>query len=153
VVVLALLLGARERRAPAGLGWLPVFLLLTLPNARANTTSLVSGGGFLLASFRTVTWPGYARPPRRRGALVGMLLAAAATLRQPSIVPAVLFPLILHAPAVVRAAGAPRKPRREALCDMAVPLFSLVAVLLPWALLSQRSSGTFLFPLLNGNYR
>jgi hypothetical protein len=152
-VVLALVLGARDARAPRALHAVPTVLVLTLPAVRANTTSLMSGVVFFLALYRTATWRGLDAAPRRAAVVLGMLAAAAATLRPTNLAPAALFLALLYAPAVLRARGTRDTAPRAGLAGAVIAFGAMAALVLPWALLSQRSSGTPLFPLLHGNYQ
>ena len=150
LIVLALAVGDRARAA-IGLWVLPVLLLLTLANVRANSTSVMSGVVIFLALYKTASSPARARHPLRCAALLGMLAAVAASLRQPYIVPAVAFMVLLYAPVAIRAVLRPGE-RRQGLAEVGIAAATLLAVLLPWALLSYRSSGTLLFPLFDGYY-
>jgi hypothetical protein len=151
-VLVALILGAADDETPRGLWLLPVLLLLTLPDIHNNTASEVSGVVVFFCLYRTATFEGLRRRPRAGAVVLGLLAAAACTLRQSYIVSAVLFLLIFYLPAAVaglRAAGA---QRREGLAPIAVAACAGILFLLPWALLSYRSNRTFLFPILPGNY-
>jgi hypothetical protein len=153
VAVLALVIGDRHRQR-VGLWLLPVALVLTLPNIRYSSTSVLSGTVFFLALFRTASWPAVAAaPPRRAAAVLGMLAAAASTLRQSYIVPAAVFLAILYTPALFRALRSSGADRWRRLADVAAAPAAMFVCLLPWAVVSYRSSATFLFPLLHGNYR
>ena len=152
VVVLALVIGERGRARP-GLWLLPVLLVLTMPNIRTNSTSLMSGVVFFLALFRPASAPACAARPRRGAAVLGLLAAAGATLRQSYIIPAAAFLAILYAPAVVGALRVRGAARWTRLAELAIAPAAMLLVLLPWMLLSYRSSGTALFPLFDGNYR
>ena len=151
IIVLALVIGDRGREPP-GLWLLPVLLVVTLSNIRTNSTSVMSGVVFFLALFRTASAPALAERPLRRGAVLGLLAAAAATLRQSFIVPACAFLAILYTPAAWQAFRAPHGQRRSRLASAVIAPVAMLVCLLPWALLSQRSSATVLFPLFSGNY-
>src|SRR5262249_22103960 len=123
---------------------------VALPNIRANSASLMSGVVIFLALYRTASSAAYAAHPQRCAALLGMLAAVAVSLRQPYIVPAAAFMVLLYLPNVLRMVIGPERARRAG--ESAIAAASMVALLAPWALLSYRSSGTLLFPLFDGHY-
>jgi len=151
IIVIALII-AGNSRAPVGLWLLPVIFILTLPNIRANSTSLMSGVVVFLALFRTASSAAFAENPRRGGAVLGMLAAAAASLRQPFIIPAAAFLVIFYTPIALGALWRRGPQRRVALGGVTVAATSALGFLAPWALLSYLSSGTPLFPLFDGYY-
>jgi hypothetical protein len=155
-IVLVLVVGAFDERTPRAqraLAILPPLLLLTMPNIRLNSASEISGVAVFLGLFRTAAWPGFAERPRERGVLLALVGAATATLRHSYLVPVAVFMAALYLPTVLAAVRAPRDERRRLLLDVARVAGLLVLFLLPWAVLAQLSSRTFLFPLLSGNYR
>jgi len=152
VVVLALIVADRDR-VRTSLWWVPVLLLLTLPNIRANSASLMSGVVFFLALFRTASSAALEASPWRRRVVLGMLAAAVGTLRQSYLVVAAAFLLIYDAPALVGAVRLSGPDRWRRLAGAAVAPASMLACLVPWALLSYRATGTPLYPLFTGNYR
>jgi hypothetical protein len=151
VVVIALLVGDRFRK-PLGLWVLPVALVVAMPNVRANSTSMMTGVAIFLALYRTASSAACAAQPRRCAALLGMLAGVAASLRQPYIVPATVFMVLLYLPNLGRAALQRGAERWRRLAEVGIAAAAMLAVVAPWALLSYRSSGTLLFPLFDGNY-
>jgi len=149
LAVLALVIGRLPRTV--GLWVLPVLFVLTLPDVRANSTSFTSGVVFFVALFRTASAAELAASPYR-GIVLGLLAAAAAALRQPYIVPAVAFLGLLAVPDLIGALRAPRAQRFRQLVGCAAAPAAMCVFLLPWALLSYRSSGTLLYPLFSGYY-
>ncbi len=140
IVVIALLAGEASGRGRLVSWFVPALVVLTMPNVRYNSTSIMSGVVLFLALFRTATWPGFDLSSARGAAVVGLLAAAVAALRHSYIVPAATFVVLLYGMSGVR---------RPAIAALA----ALVVFLLPWATLSYRSSGTPLYPLLQGYYR
>jgi hypothetical protein len=82
-----------------------------------------------------------------------MLAAAAASLRHSYIAPACAFLLLFYAADLWRGLRSPGAARWRRLADVAVAPATMLIVLLPWVLLSYRSSGTPLYPLFPGYYR
>ena len=152
VVVLALLVGDRSR-APLGAWVIPLLLVLALPNIRTNSGSVMSGVVFFLALFRTVASAQLADRPRREALVLGMLAAAAATLRPTYIPPAAALLAIVYAPVLVRALRRPDATRRRRVADVALAPAAMLVCVLPWALLSYRSNATLLYPLFEGTYQ
>jgi hypothetical protein len=131
----------------------PVIFLVTLENVRINTASAMSGVVFFLAMFRTVTWKGFAERPRAGGVVLGMLGAAACSLRHSYFVPVALFLVVFYLPKAREALRAAPEERRRLVREIGAAAGAVVLFIVPWSLLAQRSSGTFLFPLIMGNYR
>jgi hypothetical protein len=155
LVVLVLLVGAFDERTPRGqrpLAVLPALLLLTMPNIRFNSASEMSGVVFFLALYRTAASRALAERPAGRAVVLGLVGAAACTLRHSYLVPVAVFFVALYLPSVIAAARAERAARPALLRGTARAAGALVLFLLPWALLAYRSSRTFLFPLMSGNY-
>lgn len=151
IVVLALIIGDRARRAWA---WLPpAALVLTLPLVQLNSTSHLSGVVFFLALYRTATYAGFDPQSPRLAIVLGLVAAAAAALRQSYLVPPVVFLAVFYSPMVRRALAASRPARWSELRPALYALGAFLIFLLPWMLLSFRSNETLLYPLFRGTYR
>lgn len=150
LVMVVVLIVADGGILAVGMWLLPVLLVLTLPNTRTNTTSLMSGAVLFLALFRTACAPAFDDRPRQQALVIGMLAAAAATLRHSYLVPAGAFVALLYAPGILRSL---RERRWHEMAEVAIAPASMALCVLPWALLSYRSSGTLLYPLFAGNYQ
>ena len=87
---------------------------------------------------------------RRSAALVGLLAMAMCTLRQNYLVPVALF---ISFGFGARFAWPQNGQRLAVLRQSALVAAATVAFLLPWMVLSYRSSGTFLFPIMKGYFR
>jgi hypothetical protein len=156
LTVLALLVGhARtSRRSARGIVLLAMLFAATLPDVRWNIGSTMTGVLFFLALYRTLDWLPLTRAHGVRQALpVALLAAGACALRQNYLAPVGVLLVVVYARAMLR-----RDPRtvlrfdRAGLFDTATTAGILFVVLAPWWLLAYRWSGTFLFPLLKGNY-
>jgi hypothetical protein len=140
-----------RRRA---LALIPLALLVTLPDVRANTTSTMSAAVLLVAAFRTLELP--ASPtgdagglPFRLGALLALVVTALAALRQSCLVPAAAVVAFAYGSLLSRAAPG---ERRGVLRDLGrVALLSL-GLLGPWMISSFRSARALAHPLLSFNY-
>jgi hypothetical protein len=141
---------ARGRR---GALFVPMVFVAFFVYRLHNVGSALSGTVFFLALFRVLDaeWPpddpGHGRP---LAILIALLGAAACTLRQ-NYAAAVLA--ILGASYALRLIDHPAAARRQVAIAGARTLGFLVLALLPWWIVSQRSSGTFLFPVVAGNAR
>jgi hypothetical protein len=143
-----------RRRA---LALLPLALLVTLPDVRANTTSTMSAAVLLLAAFRTLELPSPQHDTRgagdrltlRIGGLLALLATATAALRQSCVVPAAAFVALAYGAALVESAPS---ERRALLRDAGrVALLGLV-LLAPWAISTFRSARALAHPVLSLNY-
>jgi hypothetical protein len=136
-----------RRRA---LAILPLALLVTLPDVRANTTSTMSASVLFLAAFRTLELPTPEEGlPRRVGALLALLAAALAALRQSCLVPAAAMIVLAYGALLARAAPG---DRRGLLRDFGRAALLGLALLLPWMLSSFRSARALAHPLISLNY-
>jgi hypothetical protein len=151
-IVLALILGAADGRTPRELGVLLVLFVLTLPDLRANSASEMSGVVFLLAMYRTATWVGSLDRPAAGAAALGLVGAAACTLRHSYLAPVCLFMTLVYLPATIAGLSTRWSVGRRHLTAVSAAAGSLLVFVLPWALLAYRSNGTLLFPLVSGNY-
>jgi hypothetical protein len=139
---------ARGRRATAVIAMLFV-VAFTYPFH--NLASALSGTVFFLALFRVLDGRGYGDLTSRRVAiLIGLLAAAAWTLRQNYMV-ALLA--ILGATYGLRWLDEARHARRQVIRGLISMLGALILFLTPWWVVAYRSSATFLFPILAGNGR
>ncbi|WP_394833827.1 hypothetical protein LVJ94_45710 [Pendulispora rubella] len=153
ILLAGLVLGyARERIRHAPFLILPLLIVLaSLPVTRINTASEMTGAVLFLAMFRTVDRRA-TRPGVATALPLALVCAAACTLRQNYILTCGVFLVATYLAFSVRGAiraGALRWSEfREAFVCAGLTL----AFLLPWLVLSYRSSRTFLFPILPGNY-
>jgi hypothetical protein len=155
-VAIALILGAPEKRTPGVMRilWvMPVMLMVGVPNLRANSASEVSGVAIFLGLYRTASWKGFAERPLAGAVVLGMLAAAVCTLRQSYLIPAAVFMVVFYLPVALSGLLAPGPEGRRKLAAVGIAAGAILVFLVPWAVVSYRSHGTFLFPLLNGNYR
>jgi hypothetical protein len=136
-----------RRRA---LALLPLALLVTLPDIRANTTATMSAAVLLVAAFRTLELPLAAEGlPPRVGALLALLVAALAALRQSCVVPAAAVVVLAYGALLSRATPG---ERRGLLRDFGRVALLGLALLLPWMVTSFRSARAIAHPLLSFNY-
>jgi hypothetical protein len=153
--VIALILGAPDERAPRAtkmLWVLPVLVMVALPNLRANSASEVSGVAVFVGLYRTAAWRGFGLRPRARATVLGLLAAAACTLRQSYFVPAAIFMIAYYLPVGIAGLRTFGPERRQKLAAVGIAAAAMILFLVPWAVLSYRSHRTFLFPLMTGNY-
>jgi len=151
VILFGLVLGQTRRpsRPWAVATTVGVTLLLTISLKIHNIGSELTGAVFFFTLFRLVDAPLERDRPWAAGAAVGLVAAAACTLRQ-NFVLAVAGVLAAHylwslvSPPVNRA-----RVVREALSAAGVLLLALAA----WLFFARRSSGTLLYPLVAGNSR
>ena len=155
VLVLAgLVVGwVRERpRFPFAVAVPALLGLLTLHyyDFNHNAASEFSGAVFFLAMFRVLDRPRRAGESAWANALALALVASAAcTLRQSNLAAAALIPAAYYGLRMVRERDARRRWAQEAAL---AALFSL-ALLVPWMVLTYRSCGTPLYPLILGQRR
>jgi hypothetical protein len=136
-----------RRRA---LALLPLALLVTLPDIRANTTSTMSAAVLFVAAFRTLELPAPEEGlPPRVGALLALIVAALAALRQSCVVPAGAVVLLAYGGLLSRAAPA---DRRALLRDAGRVVLTIVALLVPWMISSFRSARAIAHPIFSFNY-
>jgi hypothetical protein len=145
---LAILIAMLVPQPPRLFDLLPAALLVTLPDFRNNTASLLSGTALFLAWFQT--WRLEAEPARKWCTL-GLLIGAVATLRQ-NFLP-VGFLATLFAWGLTARAGRRRVRWQTTLNQPLIATAAGLVVMAPWALATWRSEGTPLFPLLPGNGR
>ena len=130
-LVYLLLLGhARDRRTPALWIGLIALVLGLMPETAINTASYWSGVAMFLALYRTVV--------AERWLIAGLVAAATCTLRMNYLAIAVLF---------LVAALLFRRDKRAWLMTIAGG-----AALIPYAIAAFVSSGTFLFPVMQGTW-
>jgi hypothetical protein len=128
--------------APALIG------LVLLPHTVHNSASELSGAVFFAATFRLLGRKRAATESAARNALaVALATFAACTLRQSNLIPAAAIPAVWYVLRFVRDRGLRRRWAGEA----ALAGLFTGALLLPWMILSYRSSGTLLYPAFAGN--
>lgn len=138
LVVLLLASGhARERGTQAIYVVLLALVLMLLPDTEINTAAAWSGAALFFALYRTIA--------RGHWGLVGLVGAAACTLRQNYLVVVVLF-------VALALLASRREGWKVVRANLWLVLGVAVAVILPWWIASYRSSGTFLFPLSDGTF-
>ncbi len=147
----ALVLGALGRR-PRGARlavMLALMLIISMPNTRINSSSEMTGAVFFLALYRLLS-EGYLRPSAgwRAALLIGLVGAAASTLRQNYIAGMALVIVFTLSSHILRGKGERRFLLRYALIVGGLSL----AAIFPWLALAYRSNGSFLFPFMKGGY-
>ncbi|WP_394844303.1 hypothetical protein LZC95_45530 [Pendulispora brunnea] len=153
VLITAVLLGHVRERARHAWHLVPLLaiLLAVLPATRINTASATTGALLFLAMYRTVD---------RREVHLGiktalplaLLAAAACTLRQNYLAVCAVFLVATYLAFSFRGKNRIRLLARPELREASLCAALTLAFLLPWLVLSYRSSRTFLFPILPGNY-
>ncbi len=147
LLVLLLAAGyARERRTHVVYVLLIALVVLLLPETAINTAAAWSGVAMFLALYRTVV--------RGHWGLVGLVGAATCTLRQNYLAVVVLFvavALLARLFAARRAGRWAEAWRIERPCWTRTLGVALL-VIIPWWIAAERSSGTFLFPLVDGTW-
>ena len=147
IVTILLAIGAgrdRGTRAPWVLAL--VLVVLALPDASINTAAHWSGVALFLALYRTAL--------RRDAVLVGLVGAAACTLRQNYIAVVVVFTAISLA-LELRARASQSSWRdgwRSVRGTWLATTAAAVIAIAPWWIAAYRSSETFLFPLVSGTW-
>jgi hypothetical protein len=156
LAVMALLVGylRTSPRTSRAIVLLLLLLTVTMPDIRYNTATTMTGVVFFLGLYRTLSWrPVYEGPATRSAIPVALLAAGACALRQNYLAPvAVLLGLEYGAPIVRSIRLRPLGVERRTIARAAIAAAALVAFLTPWWALSFRWCGTFLFPLMKGNF-
>jgi hypothetical protein len=152
VITVVIALGLMRRRGlHVGVAAVILTFLLSLPDLSINSGSSWTGVALFLAAYGFASRQELA--PRLRLLLVFATCGAACTLRQNYLVPAGLFAafsLLLH----VRGAALQGSWRAALRGERAVIVTSLAAaavLVVPYALATFRSSGSFLYPVLLGH--
>ncbi len=128
------------------LGTLVVLLFFIMPVPRVNTHAQTSGTFLFLALFAVVKALSRQRAScLRLGIFAGLIAAALATLRM-NFAPAAAIALALSSLSF----GCVARPLRIQLPRAILPLAVMVAILVPWAMVLMRSSGTPFYPLMKG---
>ncbi len=151
---------ARGRARRGGAGGAPgrsfsltLLLVVWLPDTRVNTGAQMTGAVFFFGLYRTMTWPPVKPANGWRSALpIALLAAGACTLRQNYLPSIGVLLIVAYGSEIVRAVRTDRVAARAALADAAATAGLLVLFLAPWWALSQRWVGSFLFPIVKGNY-
>lgn len=157
VGVVLLIAGFRRdgRRAPPWVTLLAIAMFLGAPNISINTAGHFSGVLFFFALFRTLVLVSELPPAldhlttARRAALPALLAAGACTLRQNFLAPAVIT---VFASEVYVALDRKGVAWRERLVRPACASAIAFVAILPWLVMSYRSSHTPLYPLILGTY-
>jgi hypothetical protein len=156
LAVLALLVGhlRSSPRTSRAIVLLLLLLTVTMPDIRYNTATTMTGVVFFLGLYRTLSWrPIHDGRGWRAAIPVALLAASTCALRQNYLVPvAVLLGLEYGAPIVRSIRLRPPGVQRAPIAHAANAATALILVLVPWWVTSFRSCGTFLFPLLKGNF-
>ena len=137
---------ARERRAQPVWTVLIMLVLLLLPDTAINTAAHWTGVAMFLALYRAVA--------RDHWSIVGLVGAAACTLRQNYIIVVVLFVAIVL---LRRLRGTKRVMSWREAWQIEKPRWRLVAAVAVaaiacWWIAAFVSNGTFLFPLVTGTF-
>ncbi len=147
LIVILLAIGyARERRTQLVYVVVLALVVLLLPETAINSAAAWSGVALFLALYRTVV--------RGHWGLVGLVGAATCTLRQNYLAVVVLFvgiALLARLIAARREGGWGEAWRIER-SRWTLTIVVALVVIIPWWLAAQRSSGTFLFPLVDGTW-
>lgn len=146
LLLLGMLGLARERRTQPVWLALIALVVLTMPETAVNTASYWTGAAMFLALYRSVV--------REQPALIGLVGAATATLRQNFLVPvAVLIASALIARLIgLRRTMPVRDAWRQDRRRWAVIAGVALVVIAPWCVAAQLSSHTFLFPIIGGTW-
>jgi hypothetical protein len=156
MIVFFLLVGAwnEMRSVPRLLMLVPVAFLLGLPLIRLNTASGLTGVVMFLALWRTMEWkPLDAVGSRRNAAILGLVGAAACTLRQNYAATVALALASSYLFMLIRG-GRRTHLIRDRLPELGEGIATAACLLLflyPWLSISYESSKTFAFPLMPGN--
>ncbi len=149
LLVVGLLLGYGASPARRAAGLLAAILFLALPDPRHNIGSEVSGTMFFLALFRALDdLRSETGRPWGDAIVVGLLGAAACTLRQSFLPPAAAIVVVYF---LLRMIEAPPAGRRELLWQAGRTGLATLVALSPWMLTSFANSRTFLYPLMTGD--
>jgi hypothetical protein len=152
VVTAAIALGMmRRRRLQLGVAAAILFFLLGLNDLSINSGAGWTGVALFLVSYALATREDLAARPRLL--LVFAVCGAACTLRQNYLVPAGLFAafcLLAHVHRAARAASW-RAALTAERAVIAAALGGAAALVLPYAIATQRASGSFLYPILLGH--
>jgi hypothetical protein len=153
---LLLVLGKARALGRVPAAWLAIIfaVLITLPDVAINTASEWTGVALILAMYRTVVRAGRSDDPHYRFALAALVGAAACTLRQ-NYIPVILVFLVMslatrlyHAMRDQFFRAAWSQEWRSWRNGLVIALLALV----PWWIATYRSSGTFLFPIVDGTW-
>jgi hypothetical protein len=148
----ALLILGCKRKGHSGLpALLALIILLTLRDIRANTYSEMSGVVLFYGLYRTLMWldeqPGDQRWVSS-ACIVALVASATCTLRSNYMAVCIPMVALSYAHRVWKGEGTRRRQLEE---TASAAGFSFM-FLLPWMLMSYRSSGTPLFPILRGHF-
>jgi hypothetical protein len=143
-----------SRKSARSLLLLSMLFTVALPEVRINSSTVMTGVVFFLGLYRTMVWAPVAAARGLRAAVpIALLAAGACTLRQNYLVTVgALLVLAYGRPILLGVRLRPFRVDRAALLDAALTAALLVAFLAPWCVISLRWCGTFLFPVVKGNY-
>ena len=146
-IAMLLVLGYSRERGTRAI-WVVVLsvVLLLLPDVSINTAAHWSGFVLFFALYRTVVrdeWP-----------LVGLVAAATCTLRQNYLVVVVLFlAFVLYGRLAAARAGSNWREAWPVVRPRFVRALAVAAAALaPWCIAALLSSGTFLYPIVDGTW-
>lgn len=151
LVTALLILGSRTKGRSGLPALLALLVLLTLPDIRINTYSELSGVALFYALYRTLMWLDEREGEDRTVAsaiVVALVASAICTLRSNYM--AVCVPMVALSYAHLFWKGG--TARRQRVREAAIAALLSFAFLAPWMLMSYRSSGTPLFPILRGHF-
>lgn len=149
LIAVMLIAGVRTDPRPRYAVILALMLLLTFPDIRINTYAQMSGVVIFFGLYRTMVWldEDETRRPIASAAVLALVASAACTLRSNYIAVAVPMVALSYAHLVWRSDDRLRAVRETVYAAG----FSLI-FLFPWMASSYQSSGTPLFPLLQGHF-
>jgi hypothetical protein len=152
IAVLVVIDIARRRKVHPGVTTLVVVLLMTLRETTINSASHWSALAMFLGAYGFASADARAMPARTSLTITAATCAAAATLRQPFLVPAAVFVALLVCNHVRARARETSWRRAWAELRPTVLLVASVgaAVLVPYMIAAWRSSETFLYPVIPG---
>ena len=127
-----------------------LLVIIVLPFPLLNSASHITGLVMFLTLFRTLELiPASAQTETRSIWVIALIIAAAASLRAHFLAAAALSVIFYW----FNAALAHRQSWYKAITALAHTGSASVLCLLPWMVLQQYSSGSFLYPVFRGNHR
>ncbi len=156
LTVMGLLVGhlKSSRRTSRAVVLLALLLTVTIPEIRANTGAAMTGVVFFLGLYRTLTWHPIKDGQGLREAIpVALLAAGACALRQNYLAPIGIWLILEYGYPIVRSVRLRPMSIDSGRVMSAAMTGTMVAVFLtPWWAMAQHWCGTFLFPIVAGNY-
>ena len=127
-----------------------VLFAMMCPMPRANTASEVTTVIVFMALFRSFEWVATRRIVGWRASLLlGVMMAAAATLRAPNVFIMTFLGLSFG----LWCFWENRDHWKESLSEAAITIGIVMVALAPWWMVAYHSGGSFLYPLFRGNHR